>query len=109
MGEAYFAFREIVRNEAVLVGITGVTVAEDRVGSNNERKSIIIRNNSPNATDIITVQLSTENQAITADAGIILRQFEAFTDSNDSGYKCFQGKITAICATATGKLAVMER
>ena len=98
--------QEPVRNETVAVGISNVTVAEDR-NEDAPRKVIVIRNISPNATDIITINFGL-SQAV-ANAGIVLRQYESFTDTQDGGYMPFQGHINAICATATGSLAIMER
>lgn len=96
---------DVARNEAVLVGASSVIIAEAR-NEENPRKMILIRNISPNAADIITVNLGL---AATADTGIVLRQYESFTDSTDAGYLAFQAAITAICATANGKLAILER
>lgn len=98
---------EPTRNETVAVGLTAVTVVDAR-STNQPRKTIILRNNSPNATDIIYIKFSSAGIA-TSTEGIILRQFETLTDSTDSGYECYQDTITAICATATGSLAVFER
>ena len=94
------------RNESLTVGTTSVQVADDMQGREG-RVSIILRNNSPNAADIITIALG--NAASVAGTGIILKQGEVWYDANDSGYLCWQWKIQAVCATANGVLAIMER
>lgn len=110
----YFSPYDNVRNEQVAVGVSAVTVADNRKtgmydeSGNNVRKVLSIRNISPNAADIITVWLSSTGVA-TANSGIVLRQYESFTDSQDSGYMPWQDKVTAICATANGILTVFER
>jgi hypothetical protein len=109
MGEANFSFKEITRNESLTVGTSAVTVSDSRQENNqNLRKVITVRNISPNDTDIISVFLS-DSEIPSNNKGIVLRQYESFTDSADSGYIPFQGKISAICATANGVLSVFER
>lgn len=98
--------QEPSRNEQISVGLTAVEVAARRTDT-TPRKTIVIRNTSPNATDIITLNLGAGTA--TANLGIVLRQYETFVDTNDSGYICWQGVITGICATATGKLSIFER
>lgn len=100
------ALQEITRNESVAVGTTSIVVAPARQ-TTPKRKVITIRNNSPNAADIITLSFGT-NIAV-ANAGIILKQYESMTDANDGGYECYQDQISAICATATGIIAIFER
>lgn len=100
------ALQEMARSESVTVGTSNVIVAFPR-NTKPERKVIVIRNNSPNAADIITLGFG--QQGSTAGAGLILRQFESFTDANDGGYTCYQDQINAICATANGVMAVFER
>ena len=93
---------EWVRNETLAVGTTSVEVAPQR-----RRISILVRNTSPNAIDIITVHMG--NGLAVANKGIVLQQNESFSDSTDTGYEAFQGTITAICATVNGQLSIMER
>lgn len=100
------AYQEPTRNESVSVGTSSVVVSTARQGG-EERKALVIRNSSPNAADIITLNLGA-NQA-TAGAGIILRQNDTYTESTDGGFRCWQGTITGICATANGTLSVFER
>jgi sugar (pentulose or hexulose) kinase len=102
----YSTLTEPSRNEAIAVGTTAVSIAVNST-TDTPRKNFILRNISPNAADIITVWLS--NEAAKVNTGIVLRQFESITDATDSGYQCWQGQISAICATATGVLAVFER
>jgi hypothetical protein len=98
--------QEPTRNERVLVGNTSIVISERRP-QQSPRKTIVVRNISPNETDIITVNLGYE-QAV-AENGILLKRNESFTDSSETGYLAFQGSITAICATANGVLAIYER
>lgn len=103
-----FGVYEPTRNEQLSITTTASVVSESRVGTGNKRKVILIRNTSPNVTDIIYVWFSSSGVAA-ANTGIKLQQGESCVDSTDSGYDCFQDKITAICATATGTIAVYER
>ena len=64
---------EFVRNEALAVIATSREIAEDLEGRGG-RKNIVIRNNSPNAADIITIALG-RNLAV-AGSGIVLKQGE---------------------------------
>lgn len=102
----YQSIQEPSRNEIVAVGTTSVIVSDSK-NTDNPRKVILIRNNSSAAADIITVNLG--NNAAIASAGIVLKQYESFSDSSEAGYQCWQGSITAICATANGSLSVFER
>lgn len=102
----YSTFVEPSRNEIVPVGTSNTSVCLASF-MEKPRKVLTIRNTSPNATDIITVTMANTRSA--NNAGIVLRQFESFTDSTDSGYECWQGPVNAICATATGQISVFER
>ncbi len=102
----YTTLQEPTRNELVPVGTTSVTAAFARQGG-SPRKVITVRNISPNATDIITVNIGPAPAV--ANTGIVLRQNESFTDAMDGAYYPYQGTITASCATATGQLAIFER
>lgn len=102
----YSPFTEPSRNDQVAVGTTSTQIAYAR-NAENPRKVIVFRNTSTAAADIITINLGFG--AAVANKGIVLRQYESFTDSMDGGYQCWQGMITAICATANGLLSVMER
>lgn len=102
----YTYIQESTRNESVLVAASSKVLSEARNGV-NPRKNIVIRNTSPNAADIITINLG--YTPATAGAGIVLNQNEAYSDSTESDYESYQGVITAICATANGKVAIYER
>ena len=109
----FTSYQDPSRNETVAVGTSSVVISNARQTDLNKRKVISVRNMSPNAADIITVNLG--NGAAVADNGIVLKQYESFTDSNDGdaendkGYLCWQGSVTAICATATGTVSIFER
>lgn len=96
---------ELARNDSVAVGVGNTIISKAR-NQGQPRKVILCRNISPNATDIITISFG---NTATANTGIVLRQYESFTETTDAGYTAFQGQINAICATATGLLAVFER
>lgn len=100
------SYQDVARNETVAV-TTSSSIISDKRNDANPRKVILIRNVSLAVADIITVNLGAQ-QAV-ANTGIILKQGESFIDSTDSGYTCFQGSLTAICATANGQLSIMER
>lgn len=98
--------QEPTRNDKVAVGVTSISISS---ASNdvNPRKTIIIRNTSPNATDIITVNFG--YTPATAQFGIVLNQNESVADTSETGYTSYQGVITAICATVTGQVSIFER
>jgi len=102
----YSYLQESTRNEEVSVGTSSLKLSDARNGV-NPRKAIVIRNTSAAAADVITVNLG--YTPATAGAGIVLKQNEAFSDSSETGYESYQGVITIICATATGKVAIYER
>lgn len=89
------------RNEQVSVIATSA-----QVSFSHPREVLVIRNTSPNVADIITIRLG--EGAATSNNGIVLLQYESFTDSTDTGHKCWAGSVNAICATANGKLSIME-
>jgi len=94
------------RNATVNVGLTSVEVSPRRDDETDLRKVFVIRNNSPAAADIITLELGFD--AAVAGRGIVLSQGQAYGEDNDAG-DVWRGPIKAICATANGVLAVMER
>lgn len=99
-------FQDPARNDKVAVGVSSTIIAEAR-NEANPRKTILIRNTSDDPTKIITVALGLTQAS--AENGIVLKQNESFSDSSETGYVCFQGTITAICAVADGQLSIMER
>lgn len=102
----YSQIQEPTRNEEIAVGTSSIILSEARQGL-QPRKNIIIRNTSPNAADIITINIG--YGIASSGAGIVLKQNESYTDSSETGYTAWQGVITGICATANGTVAVYER
>ena len=102
----YQQLHEPTRNEQVDVIATSSIIAEAR-NELNARKVISIRNTSTAEVDIITINLGF-NEA-TSNNGIVLKMGESFTDTSETGYNAYQGSISAICATANGKLSIFER
>lgn len=105
-GEFFSSLSESVRNTSIAVGTSSVLIAEIKL-SVAPRRDILVRNISPNAADIITVNLG--NQQAIANTGIILQQGESFSFSSEATNPCPQCQFTAICATANGLLSIMER
>jgi len=103
---AEFNINEGTLNDTIAVGTTSIPISSQK-SEQHPRKVIILRNTSPNATDIITVNFG--GTLAVANKGIVLRQYESCSDTQDGGYKPYQGTITAICATATGQLSIFER
>lgn len=97
---------EYVRNDSVAVGVTSVIIAEVRP-STVPRRDILIRNISPNAADIITVNLG--SVIAVANKGIVIQQGESFSFSTEQSNPCPQCQFSAICATANGVVSIMER
>jgi hypothetical protein len=102
-----FIFQRVkdTRNESVAVSTTSLEVAGDMEGK-GIRRNIIIRNNSPNAIDIITIVRG--SQRAVAGVGIVLKQGEVWYDSTDDKSTCWQYAVQAICATVNGVLAISE-
>jgi len=105
-GQTYFQLQEPTRNDKIAVGVVSSVIAEAR-NQDNKRKTIVVRNTSDADAKIITVHLG-QGSAV-ADTGIVLRRNESFTDSSETGYECWNGVITAICAAADGQLSIFER
>jgi len=100
------SLQEPIRNEVLAIGTSSVKLSEAR-NDVNPRTTILIRNTSPNAVDIIYINLGLTTA--TTSSGIVLRQYESYTDTTGEGYRAFQGVITGICATANGQITIMER
>lgn len=100
--------QEPTRNEQLTITNASQTVCDARTGE-NPRKVITIRNTADDATKIITINIGA--QAAQNNKGIVLRQYESFTDAADGQYLPYQGTITAICAvaSATANLSIFER
>ena len=109
MADIYSFIQESSRNESLIVTNASREIANARQFAEMPRKVITVRNIADDPTKIITVNLGA-NPA-TNNNGIVLRQFESFTDSSDGDYLPWQGTITAICAvaSATVDLAIFER
>lgn len=101
--------QEPTRNETLTVSNTSTTICDMRTDQTSPRQVLTIRNIADDATKVITVNLGAK--AAVANAGIVLRQYESFTDSADGGYLPYQGTVTAICAvaSATPDIAIFER
>lgn len=96
------------RNEQVSVIGTSSIISESRTEV-QPRVSIIIQNRSPTAgTDLITLFLGS-NGVATPNNGIVLDVGDTWVDATDNGYICHQDTISAVCATANGKLNILER
>lgn len=94
-------------NDNVTIAVTSTKVSDSR-NQDNPRTVITCRNISTDANDVITINLG--NNPAVANKGIVLRQYESFTDANDGGYQCWQGSVTAISTTGTASnLAIFER
>jgi hypothetical protein len=106
MAGSLTSFQEPSRNDSLAVGVSSIKVS-DRRPDQMPRKSFAIRNISPNAADIISLTFGLETAV--ANEGIVLYQYEIYQESSESDNPCFQGSITAICATANGLLAISER
>lgn len=102
-----YGTQEPSRNEEVAVGTSTVIVSKPR-NESSKRKMFYIRNTSPNAADIITINLG-QSGSVTAGAGVVLKQNEIYAENNEAGFTCWQGTIRAVCATANGTIAVTER
>ena len=105
-GQLFFQLQEPCRNEIVAVGVSSSVIAESR-NVVNPRKVLIVRNTSDDATKVITVHFG-QGLAV-ANAGIVLKQNESFSDCSETGYESHQGVVTAISAVAAAQLSIMER
>lgn len=100
-----FKKADVTRNDSLAVTATSSEVASD-MSNKGGRRNIILRNNSPNAADIITI--SRGRAVAVAGRGIILNRNEVWFDSTDVTSVCWQYEIQAVCATANGVLSVTE-
>lgn len=98
-------YLEPARNATVAVPTTNTEIATVRA-LQSPRKVLVIRNISPNAADTISLSFG---QPAVVNVGVVLRQYDVYSESVDKGYAPYQGTINAICATATGVLALEER
>ena len=96
--------QELVVQKAINVD---TTAAGTLISSARKRTSIYIRNISTGASRI-SIQFSNVDVPVD-NTGFVLNQNEFLIDSNSEGYKCWSGKITAICSDANGVLSVVER
>lgn len=94
-------------NSQLSVGTTVVQVSPNKEGSDRPRIGIVVRNSSI-SSQIISIAFSDSSPAV-ASSGIVLSPGQAFVDFSDSGYKCWQGNISAVADGASGVLSVMER
>lgn len=95
------------RNEQVSVGVASSIISEAR-SELQPRQVIVLQNTSSTAgTDLIYLNLGSQGVATTT--LFVLDVGDTFVDANDSGYSCHQDTISAICATANGKLSIIER
>ena len=97
--------REPIRNEQILVGTSSTSLCKAHTGQ-NYRRDLVIRNISTNAVSVISISL---NALAQNNIGIVLKQNEAVTFSQDQGPIIFQGDVNAICADANGIITLMER
>lgn len=84
-----------------------VTATSSTVSTTKSRKIFILTNTSPNAADIITINLGFTPAV--AGSGIILLPGNSYGEVQDQVFIPYGGSIQAICATANGVLAIMER
>jgi len=91
------------RNESIPVDTSSVMIA-DLVPKSTKRTQLIVINTSTTAK--ITIVKS--DQAAVAGAGIVLNPSGSFAESTDSGYKCYQGKMSAISDVAGGTISIVE-
>jgi hypothetical protein len=94
------------RNEKVAQGLTSAVVCQARQEA-TKRTTFIIRNVSSADADVITLGLGF--RSVVAENGIVLKKGEHYSESTDNGFQCWQGEISAICATANGQLSIFER
>lgn len=101
-----FTIQDPARNDAVAVGTSSVRIFDPRTQM-QPRKAFSIRNISTNAADLIYLAFGLE-QAVVGE-GVKLRVNDAWNEWSDVGNPCWQGSITAVCATANGNLSITER
>lgn len=96
------------RTENVAVSTTSLQISPRRDDRSDLRRQFVLRNNSPNAIDIITIELG-ENLAVAGTGAIILLQGQPYGEADGEGFECHKGAISAVCATVNGVLGVMEK
>jgi len=102
MAQDEYLGEELSTEKVVDVGLSAVTISAAR-----KRTMFYLRNVSTGG-ERISVQLS--NNTIPVDnTGVVLEAKDFVMDSSSAEYKCWTGKITAICNGAGGKLSLVER
>ena len=105
------ALQERTRSDVVAVGTSSIVVVPVR-NTKPIRRVLTIRNTSDDSSKVVTLSFGGDSPAIN-NAGIVLRQFESFTDSQDGnetdGYLPFQGQVNAISAVAGAIISIFER
>lgn len=96
------------RTENVAIGTSSAQVSTRRDGGADIRRIFSLRNNSPNAIDIITINLGQE-RAIAGDGALILLQGQSYSEADSEGFECHKGPINAVCATVNGIIGITER
>ena len=99
--------RSDVRQDTIAVSTTSIKVTEQKINP-EKRQLFYLRNSSPNATDIITINLSSNEPAV-VNKGIVLKQGDIYSESTQAGFIVWEGQINAICTTVNGILTVVER
>lgn len=96
-----------VRNEQVLVGVASQIISEAR-SELLPRIDMVIQNASAIAgTDIIYIRLGSDGVATTSLFKLDVDDIMILT--TDQTAPCHQDVVSAICATANGKLNIIER
>lgn len=106
--ESAFDPQEATNNSSLEVGTTTVQVSGRRSTFALRRKEFVYTNNSPADADIVWISLD-NNQPAQVGKGIKLLKNASIAASEDSGYRPFQGLVTAVCETANGVIAIFER
>jgi hypothetical protein len=107
MVNIYFGIYPPVRNEQIAVGVTSIQIAEERPQT-QPRQDIAIANTSPTkGTDLIYIYFG--SQGVATNTAWVLDVGDTIVMSSEKDYPCHQDTISAICATANGKINIIER
>ncbi len=93
---------DLVRNSLISVGTTPVLVS---LNTQDKRTMTSIVNTST-AGQTITLSMG---QQTTANQGLVLYTGGTWSESDDSGFKCWGGEIWAVADAALGQVSIQER
>lgn len=96
-----------VRSEEVAVGVTAKIICDPRSELQPRLDLAIANTSATKGTDLIYIKLGSDGVATATNW--VLDVGDTLVISGEQGFPCHQDTVTAICATANGKVNILER